>query len=48
MTWRALLPGEAQTIATACVTFDPYKHLGYRAETLAIYLTLGSPDLPGR
>jgi len=39
MNWRALKPTEAETIAAACVTFDPYLRLGYRAETLAGYLT---------
>ncbi len=39
MIWRSLAPGEAEAVANACVTFDPYRHLGYRAETLFIYLT---------
>ena len=39
MIWRSLAPGEAETVANACVTFDPYRRLGYRAETLLVYLT---------
>ena len=45
MIWRALAAKEAETIARACVTFDPYLHLGYRAETLAGYLTRPDPAL---
>jgi GNAT superfamily N-acetyltransferase len=37
--------GEAETLATACVGFDPYLTLGYRAETLATYLTRPDPSL---
>ncbi len=39
MIWRGLSAKEAETIATACAGFDPYLTLGYRAETLAAYLT---------
>jgi GNAT superfamily N-acetyltransferase len=39
MTWRALAAKEAEIIARACAGFDPYLRLGYRAETLAAYLT---------
>ena len=39
MNWRALAAKEAETIARACAGFDPYLRLGYRAETLAAYLT---------
>ena len=45
MIWRALAAGEAETIAAACVTFDPYLRLGYRAETLSSYLTRPDPAL---
>jgi GNAT superfamily N-acetyltransferase len=43
--WRGLTPQEAETIAAACVTFDPYRRLGYRAATLAGYLTRPDPAL---
>jgi GNAT superfamily N-acetyltransferase len=43
--WRALAADETQTIAAACVTFDPYLTLGYRAETLAGYLSRPDPAL---
>lgn len=42
---RALAAGEAETVAAACVTFDPYLRLGYRAETLVGYLTRPDPAL---
>lgn len=45
MIWRALAKGEAEIIAAACVTFDPYLRLGYRAETLTLYLTRPDPAL---
>lgn len=45
MIWRALSAKEAETIARASVTFDPYLRLGYRAETLAAYLTRPDPAL---
>lgn len=45
MIWRALAAGDAETLAAACVTFDPYLRLGYRAETLAFYLTRPDPAL---
>lgn len=45
MIWRALATGEAEIIAAACVTFDPYLRLGYRAETLTGYLTRPDPAL---
>jgi GNAT superfamily N-acetyltransferase len=45
MMWRAPAPGEAEILAAACVTFDPYLRLGYRAETLAGYLTRPDPAL---
>lgn len=45
MIWRALAAKEAESIAAACVTFDPYLSLGYRAETLAAYLTRPDPAL---
>ena len=45
MIWRTLAAKEAETIARACVTFDPYLRLGYRAETLAAYLTRPDPAL---
>ena len=45
MIWRALNPGEADVVAAACVSFDPYLTLGYRAETLANYLTRSDPSL---
>lgn len=45
MIWRALTSAEADLIAAACVTFDPYARLGYRAETLAAYLTREDPAL---
>jgi GNAT superfamily N-acetyltransferase len=45
MIWRALADGEAESLAAACVTFDPYLRLGYRAETLAAYLTRPDPAL---
>jgi GNAT superfamily N-acetyltransferase len=45
MNWRALAGNEAETIAAACVTFDPYLRLGYRAETLIRYLTRPDPAL---
>jgi GNAT superfamily N-acetyltransferase len=36
---------DAESIAAACVGFDPYLALGYRAETLAAYLTRPDPAL---
>lgn len=45
MIWRSLTAAEAQTIAYACIGFDPYKHLGYRAETLIAYLSRPDPSL---
>lgn len=45
MIWRTLDGIEAETIAAACVTFDPYRRLGYRAETLVHYLTRPDPSL---
>jgi len=45
MIWRALAAKEAESIAAACVGFDPYLTLGYRAETLAAYLTRPDPAL---
>jgi len=45
MIWRALAGSDAETIAAACVTFDPYLRLGYRAETLIHYLTRPDPAL---
>ncbi len=45
MIWRALTVGEAEIIAAACIGFDPYLTLGYRAETLAAYLTRPDPSL---
>ena len=45
MIWRPLAPGEAETVASACAAFDPYRRLGYRAETLALYLTRADPSL---
>ena len=45
MIWRTLAAKEAETIARACVAFDPYSRLGYRAETLAAYLTRPDPAL---
>jgi GNAT superfamily N-acetyltransferase len=39
MIWRTLGAGEAELLAEACVGFDPYRRLGYRAETLADYLS---------
>jgi len=43
--WRALSAKEAETVAAACIGFDPYRTLGYRAETLAAYLTRPDPSL---
>ena len=45
MIWRALAKDEADLIAAACVTFDPYLRLGYRAETLSDYLLRPDPSL---
>jgi GNAT superfamily N-acetyltransferase len=45
MIWRILRDGEAEILAAACVTFDPYKRLGYRAETLVAYFTRLDPAL---
>ena len=45
MIWRALEGFEAETIAAACVTFDPYLRLGYRAETVSHYLIRPDPAL---
>jgi GNAT superfamily N-acetyltransferase len=45
MIWRALAASEADTIAEACVTFDPYRRLGYRADSLAAYLCRPDPAL---
>ncbi len=45
MIWRSLSAKEAETIAAACIGFDPYLTLGYRAETLAGYLTRPDPSL---
>lgn len=45
MIWRMLADGEAETVAAACVGFDPYLTLGYRPETLALYLTRPDPSL---
>lgn len=45
MIWRDLKGDEAEIIAAACVTFDPYRRLGYRAETLSDYLTRPDPAL---
>jgi diamine N-acetyltransferase len=45
MIWRALTAKETDTIAAACVRFDPYLSLGYRAETLVKYLTRPDPAL---
>jgi GNAT superfamily N-acetyltransferase len=39
MIWRDLAAGEAELLAEACVGFDPYRRLGYRAETLVAYLS---------
>jgi len=43
--WRALAADEAEIIAAACIGFDPYLTLGYRAETLATYLIRPDPSL---
>ena len=45
MIWRALTAKEVESVAAACVGFDPYLTLGYRAETLAAYLTRPDPAL---
>lgn len=45
MNWRALSVKEAESIAAACVGFDPYRTLGYRADTLVAYLTRPDPAL---
>jgi len=45
MIWRGLSAKEAEAIAAACAGFDPYLTLGYRAETLAGYLTRPDPSL---
>ena len=45
MNWRALSAKEAETLAIAATRFDPYLTLGYRAETLAGYLTRPDPSL---
>lgn len=45
MIWRALTAKEAESVAAACIRFDPYLTLGYRAETLAAYLTRPDPAL---
>ena len=45
MIWRALEPEEAEALAAACATFDPYLRLGYRAEALRDYFTRPDPSL---
>jgi GNAT superfamily N-acetyltransferase len=45
MNWRKLTAKEAETVAGAAIGFDPYLTLGYRAETLAGYLTRPDPSL---
>jgi GNAT superfamily N-acetyltransferase len=45
MIWRALAAGEAEILAEACIGFDPYLRLGYRAETLFAYFTRPDPSL---
>jgi GNAT superfamily N-acetyltransferase len=38
MILRPLQPGEAETLAAACVTIDPYRRLGYGTASLSAYL----------
>ena len=45
MNWRALSAKEAETLAIAAIRGEPYLTLGYRAETLAGYLTRPDPSL---
>ncbi len=45
MKWRDLSAIDAAALAEICVTQDPYKTLGYRAQTLLAYLTRPDPAL---